>query len=46
VEGGIDASIVSEYEGQRHTQDAFETDSCEQVRRQHVMLRRLLGEIS
>jgi hypothetical protein len=45
LEGGIEASIASEYEGQRHTQDAFETDSCEQVRRQHVMLRRLLGEI-
>lgn len=45
LEGGIEASIVSEYEGQRHTQDAFETDSCEQVRRQHLMLRRLLGEI-
>jgi hypothetical protein len=45
LEGGIDASIVSEYEGQRHTQDIVETDGCEQVRRQHVMLRRLFGEI-
>jgi len=45
LEGGIEASIVSEYEGQRHTQDIMETDSCEQVRRQHVMLRRLFGEI-
>ncbi len=45
LEGGIDASLASEYEGQRHTQDLLETDSCEQVRRQHVMLRRLLGEI-
>jgi sugar phosphate isomerase/epimerase len=44
VEAGFDASIVSEYEGQRHTQDVVETDSCEQVRRQHVLLRRLLGE--
>jgi hypothetical protein len=44
LEGGIEASMSSEYEGQRHTQDAFETDSCEQVRRQHVMFRRLLGE--
>lgn len=46
LDGGIDASIVSEYEGQRHTQDLIDTDSCEQVRRQHVMLRRLLGEIA
>jgi hypothetical protein len=45
IEGGYDRYIDSEYEGQRLTQDAFETDSCEQVRRQHVMLRRLLGEI-
>ena len=45
LEGGINATIASEYEGQRHTQDLFETDSCEQVRRQHLMLRRLLGEI-
>ncbi len=45
LNAGFEASLGSEYEGQRHTQDAFETDSCEQVRRQHVMLRRLLGEI-
>jgi hypothetical protein len=44
IEAGFEASIASEYEGQRHTQDAFETNSCEQVRRQHVLLRRLLGE--
>ncbi len=42
---GYSGYINSEYEGQRLTQDAFETDSCEQVRRHHVMLRRLLGEI-
>jgi hypothetical protein len=45
IEGGYAGYIDSEYEGQRHTQDAFETDSCEQVRRHHVMLRRLFGEI-
>lgn len=45
LDGGYEGYICSEYEGQRHTQDAFETDSCEQVRRQHVMLRRLLGEV-
>jgi sugar phosphate isomerase/epimerase len=44
IEGGYDGYLASEYEGQRITQDAFETDSCEQVRRQHVMLKRLLGE--
>jgi sugar phosphate isomerase/epimerase len=43
---GYAHSIDSEYEGQRWTQDAVTTDSCEQVRRQHVMLRRLLGEIA
>jgi sugar phosphate isomerase/epimerase len=43
---GYAHSIDSEYEGQRWTQDAITTDSCEQVRREHVMLRRLLGEIA
>lgn len=43
--GGFNGYIVSEYEGQRFTQDAFETDSCAQVRRHQIMLRRLLGEI-
>jgi hypothetical protein len=45
IEGGYEGYINSEYEGQRNTQDAFETDSCEQVRRQQVMFRRLMGEI-
>ena len=45
IEGGYDGYLASEWEGQRITQDAFETDSCEQVRRQHVMLKRLLGEV-
>jgi sugar phosphate isomerase/epimerase len=43
---GYSHSIDSEYEGQRWTQDAVITDSCEQVRREHVMLRRLFGEIA
>lgn len=43
---GYAHSIDSEYEGQRWTQDAVTTDSCEQVRREHVMLRRLFGEIA
>jgi len=45
TEGHYSGYINSEYEGQRLTQDAFDTDSCEQVRRHHVMLRRLLGEV-
>jgi hypothetical protein len=45
IEGGYEGYINSEYEGQRNTQDAFETDSCEQIRRQQVMFRRLLREI-
>lgn len=46
VENGYSHSIDSEYEGQRWTQDAVLTDSCEQVRRHHVMLRKLTGEIA
>jgi sugar phosphate isomerase/epimerase len=46
AEYGYDRSIDSEFEGQRWTQDVTVTDSCEQVRRQHVMFRRLFGEIS
>jgi sugar phosphate isomerase/epimerase len=44
VEGGYSGYISSEYEGNRHIQDAFEVDSVEQVRRQQVMLSQLLGE--
>jgi len=44
IEGGYSGYIDSEYEGNRWIQDAFEVDSTEQVRRHHVMLRRLLGE--
>ena len=33
--------LSSEYEGNRHIQDAFEVDSVEQVRRQQEMFRRL-----
>ncbi|WP_207080842.1 DUF6379 domain-containing protein [Novosphingobium sp. KA1] len=42
--GGYRGSIDSEYEGQRLTQDAFQTDSCEQVRRHHLMVRRMIAE--
>ncbi|MBC2666707.1 hypothetical protein H7F51_14390 [Novosphingobium flavum] len=45
VAGGYKGSIDTEYEGQRHTQDALQTDSCEQVRRNQLQLRRMLGEI-
>ena len=44
IECGCTAYIDSEYEGQRLTQDAFETDSCEQIRRHQLMLKRLLRE--
>ena len=43
-EGGYDGYICSEYEGNRWIEDAEEPDSVEQVRRQQVMLARLLGE--
>jgi sugar phosphate isomerase/epimerase len=36
--------LCSEYEGQRHINDAFEVNAVEQVRRQHVMLAKLIGE--
>ena len=44
IEGGYSGYISSEYEGQRWIQDVFEDESVEQVRRHHVMLKRLLGE--
>jgi sugar phosphate isomerase/epimerase len=44
LEGGFDGYLSSEYEGNRHIQDAFPVDSVEQVRRQHAMFARLLGE--
>ena len=46
VEGGFDGYLSSEYEGNRHIQDAFTVDSVEQVRRQHALFARLLGEES
>lgn len=42
--GGYQGYLSSEYEGNRHIQDAFEVDSVEQVRRHHAMLKRLIGE--
>jgi hypothetical protein len=44
VDGGFDGYLSSEYEGNRHIQDAYPVDSVEQVRRQHAMFARLLGE--
>ncbi|MPY55644.1 sugar phosphate isomerase/epimerase family protein [Streptomyces spongiae] len=44
IEGGFAGCLSSEYEGNRHIQDAFDVDSVEQVRRQQSMLARLLGE--
>jgi Xylose isomerase-like TIM barrel len=44
IKGGFAGYLSSEYEGNRHIQDAFEVDSVDQVRRQHRMFSRLLGE--
>ncbi|GAA0248508.1 sugar phosphate isomerase/epimerase family protein [Cryptosporangium japonicum] len=44
VEGGFSGYLSSEYEGNRHIQDAYPVDSVEQVRRQQAMFVRLLGE--
>jgi sugar phosphate isomerase/epimerase len=44
IDGGFDGYLSSEYEGNRHIQDAQPVDSVEQVRRQHAMFARLLGE--
>jgi hypothetical protein len=44
-EGGYRGYLASEYEGQRFTQDVFETDSCDAVRRHQLMMRQLLGEV-
>ncbi len=44
IEGGYSGYLSSEYEGNRHIQDAFPVDSTEQVRRQHAMFKELLGE--
>ena len=43
-QGGFQGHICSEYEGNRWVEDAEEVQSVEQVRRQHRMLCRLLGE--
>ena len=44
LKGGYKGYLSSEYEGNRHIQDAFEVDSVEQVRRQQEMFKKLLGE--
>ncbi|MFO1466748.1 MAG: twin-arginine translocation signal domain-containing protein [Steroidobacteraceae bacterium] len=46
IDGGFDGVIATEYEGQRHVQDIDPFTSVEMIRRHHVMLRRLLGEIA
>jgi sugar phosphate isomerase/epimerase len=45
AEGGYDGYLSTEYEGQRFTQDIAETDSCEQIRRNQFMLKKLLHEV-
>ena len=46
AEHGYSGYLSSEYEGQRayHDVEGFMPDAVEQCRRQHVMIRRLLGE--
>lgn len=44
VAGGWDGYLSSEYEGNRWVQDVQPVDSCEQVRRQHVMFDRLIAK--
>jgi hypothetical protein len=44
LQGGFSGYLSSEYEGNRHIEDAIEVDSKEQVRRQHAMFTALLGE--
>ena len=43
-QGGFDGYISSEYEGNRHIQDAFPVDSVEQVRRHQLMLTNLIAQ--
>jgi sugar phosphate isomerase/epimerase len=45
IEGGYNGYIDSEYEGQRHLQNqwAVPINEIEEVRRHHIMMRRLLG---
>jgi hypothetical protein len=45
IKAGFDGVIATEYEGQRFVQDVSPFSEVEMVRRHHVMLRRLLGEI-
>ena len=47
VEGGYKGSIDSEYEGQRNLQNQWcePVNEVEQVRRHHLMMRRLLGRV-
>lgn len=44
IAGGWDGYLSSEYEGNRWVQDAGPVDSCEQVRRQHVMFQTLANK--
>lgn len=46
TEAGYNGYISSEYEGNRHIQDAFTVDSVEQVRRHQRMLSKLISKQS
>jgi sugar phosphate isomerase/epimerase len=45
IKGGYKGYLSSEYEGNRHIEDLGPVDSIEQVRRQHAMLTKLLGDL-
>jgi sugar phosphate isomerase/epimerase len=44
AQAGWEGTLSSEYEGNRWIQDVMPVDSREQVRRQHTMFERLIGE--
>jgi sugar phosphate isomerase/epimerase len=44
AQAGWEGTLSSEYEGNRWIQDVMPVDSREQVRRQHAMFKRLIGE--
>ena len=44
VDAGYTGWISTEYEGQRHVQDALPVDELEQVRLHQELLKRVLGE--
>ena len=44
LQSGYSGHMSSEYEGQRHINDIVDSDAPDQLRRHHLMLKRLIGE--